>query len=94
MNLSTDRWPAHNGRFACHGVVAECLPMIRAGQYHVITIRFKPSRWTCHPGYAALNGCEAWDQRLIGRKPTHRFLPPRHIRKAAKMALRRVMGAP
>lgn len=93
--LSTASWPAHNGRTAQRGVVASCLAGTRAGRYWILTIRFKPSRWFCHPSYGSLSSCEAWGQDILRRKPTpRRVLPPRHIRKAAKMALRRVLGDP
>lgn len=54
------------------------------GVYVAITIRVKGSAWVCHPHKSG----DDW-LKAHGSKATQRTRPPRYIRKAAKMALRR-----
>lgn len=60
------------------------------GRFVAITIRVRGSRWVCHPHPEG----DEWQEPTCHQPGRHHWppspnRPPRHVRKAAKMALRR-----
>ena len=69
---------------------AEVLHGTYQGQFVALTIIVKGSSWICHPQLGKIQ----WHRRNRwggARVSLGRGTPPRHIRKAAKMALRRFL---
>lgn len=85
MNLShyyyTTRCPAP-GLFG-RRPAAEVLPASFQGKWVALTIRIRGSAWICHPRTEGDDWCR--DSRSRPERPGER--PPRHVRKAAKLAL-------
>ncbi len=75
-------WPGHRAAYVMHGTFQ--------GRFVALTIRIPGSRWVCHPHPEGDDWTEpACHQSGRYHWPPSKRRPPRHIRKAAKMALRR-----
>jgi hypothetical protein len=90
--FTTSRLKAQSSAWDPHRPKAEVLHGTFKGAFVAITITVRGSAWVCHP---RKDGSEWHKRKQPGRAATSpdKAVPPRRIRKAAKLALRTWLSA-